>query len=124
MSRDRIIDLPKPIGPVGRLQTQYILEDYINGAGTVRWDKDRWYVTLLGKPSWPLKRVLPPRPEVQEERWIEVFPGLLAENSGPLIETLTVITRMQDTYTNDVATGIAMVLLRFFDGKAETGDWS
>ncbi len=115
MARDRIIKLPKPLTKVNRDQLQFILEDYLGEAGTIRWELDRWYLTLAGKPIHPYQRVTEnPQPQTHDERWIEVYVG----------GHISVITRAQDTYTNNVATGIAMVLLKFFNGKAEMGDWS
>lgn len=89
-------------------QIQFVLEDYFGSAAEVKWDKDRFYVTLPGKPSFPFRRIVPDMAraaETQDERWIEVW---MNEDS------LDVMTRMMDHYTNDLARGLTAVIANYW----------
>lgn len=89
------------------------LEDYIGEAGKVEWIDDRWYCTFPGKPSSPFRRMLPQTQIFlrNDERWFEVF-----INS----ESVDIITRSADEFTNVVAKGFAELLVRFWEARLES----
>lgn len=90
---------------------QKVLEDFLGEAGKVEWDKDRFYATLQGKPSWAFKRVFKRVSACRDdERWFEVWIG---------DDCLDIITRQQDHYTNALADGFAKLAANFWDGKVE-----
>lgn len=106
---------------------QLILEDFFRGVATeVRWDRDRWFVTLPGSPSWPLARM----PDVSENmrqakkedgveedgsprpRWMEVWRDT---KDG----TVNIMTRSQDEFMNALAEGLAKLIARYWQGELE-----
>lgn len=94
-------------------EVQHVLEDFFNGAAEVRRSTDRWICTLPGAPQSPLHRVdrllvEAPDAHADGERWIEVF---MHEDS------LDIITRMADEYTNALAEGLARIFARYWQGK-------
>lgn len=86
-------------------QIGYVLRDFFNGAATeIRWKKDRWFITLPGKPKKALGRVVDfDFPCRDDERWIEVWPD-------PKGKSLYLMTRMQDHYTNALVDGMAKLI--------------
>lgn len=88
-----------------------VLEDYFMGIATdVSFLDDRFYVSLPGKPTHPLGRILSSIPdEPQPTRWIEVC----------LKPDLDVITRQQDEITCAIAEGLARLLARWTGGTYE-----
>lgn len=99
-------------------QLKLVLTNYLDGAATeIEWDKDRFFVTLIGKRSFPFVGLGSSREENElalcaeiKERWIEVCPS----KGG-----LDVITRMADAFTNDVASGLAESIARYWGGRLE-----
>jgi hypothetical protein len=91
------------------------LECYLGGAGTVRWHEAtaRYYAALPGVPTHPFEwDPAACTPEAQSERWFEVWPD-------PRGRCLSVITRMQDEFTNNVAAGFAALCARRWRGRVE-----
>lgn len=95
-------------------EAESIIKNYLDEAATeIKWDKDRFFVTLVGKPSFPFKDIITSDPSVfSETRWLEVY---LAQDN------LDVITRMGDEYTNTVADGLANLFVRLYDAALEAG---
>lgn len=109
MACDRFIKFEKA---VPEDQLRMILEDY--AAGTVTKNGDRFFLTLVGKPSFPFKRIFPGQDRInQTERWIEIW---FDPDDN---KTIDVLTRMADEYTNNVAEGIARMLAGFFEGELD-----
>lgn len=116
MASDRFVNW-KPGKKPTRQEVQLVLEDFFVGAATeIRWDKDRFFVTLVGKHSNPLKRVsdsplvkMEPEPG-WEGRHLEVWLGS---------KSLDVLTRQQDEFTNRVADGLAALFARYWEGELE-----
>jgi hypothetical protein len=122
-----------------REQLELVLEDFIGGAGSVKWDTDRFFVMLKGKQSEAFRRCEraseTQRLYAQEvynemrERWIEVWmrdePMELEAKDGDPAHSdhgcVDVMTRSADDFTNGVAARLAEVLARFWDGKVEAG---
>jgi hypothetical protein len=101
-------------------QVQFALEDYVRDLATeVRWDQDRFLVTLPGMGSHPAARIadsetlrLAATEDRKNERWFEVCIG--ADN-------LDVITRRGDWITNAIATEFARICAQFWQGDLEMG---
>ncbi len=103
-------------------EIQTLLEDFIGGAGVVSLDKDRFFINLVGRKSYPLKRqagISISRQKLwvddeqdRKERWIEVF---IAKDS------IDIITREQDDLTNCLADGLRDICIRFFRAETEEG---
>lgn len=102
-----------------REEAEAVIQKFFDGAATeIRWEKDRFFVTLIGKWSHPLSgvlesedlRPLPPTDPGWEGRYLEVW---LSKGS------LDVITRQQDEFTNNCARGLAKVFARFWEGELE-----
>ena len=105
-----------------------VIRDFFSDVLTeIVWKKDRFFLTLVGKNSHPLRRVglghqglepkhLPPvwvlsEPEPGfEERHMEVW---LSE------DCLDVLTRRQDEFTHACQDGLAKVFARFWQGEIE-----
>lgn len=84
------------------------LDGYLFDFGAeVKWDKDRWFVTLPGKPE------IDPRigARLHDERWFEVWIGE---------DCVDVITRQTDELTNVIAEGFARRIARKLQGRK---DW-
>lgn len=97
-------------------QLQLLLEDFFNGAAELRWDQDRWFCALPGKPCEPFKRL---RDDVVTRdsqmgmditRWIEVW---LSD------ESVYVMTRHADRFTNALAEELANLLAWGWKGERE-----
>lgn len=111
MALDRIIRFDKPNHPPIRMELTTLLADYFQGIGTVKWDKDRFFVSLPGKPCHALGRLaVIPRMPPPEERWIEVWKNRTS---------VDVITRGADDITNALAEGLAEIIARFWQGERE-----
>jgi len=99
-----------------RDQIQLALEDYVRDLATeVKWDKDRFFVTLPGTCSHPLARLsdwsgVRAMAEEKRERWFEVY---VAKDS------IDVMTRQMDEVTNNIAEGFAKLCARWWEGKFE-----
>jgi hypothetical protein len=98
-----------------REEVASVIVDFCGGAATeVKWERDRFFVLLVGTTSAPLKRIPGVAPLVASddggERWLEVWFD---------DESLDVLTRHQDEFTHAVALGLAKVFARFWDGKLE-----
>lgn len=92
-----------------------VLEDYLGGLGHVKVHDGRVFATLVGKPSFPFKRIdgfenRRAAAEQRDERWFEV---VLDKKYAD------VITRQMDEVTGVIAKGFAELLARFWDGELE-----
>lgn len=105
MARDRIATFTKA---PSKADLQTLLEDYLRNLGaTIRWDRDRFFCTLPGKPCDGLARLssLGSRPGLPEERWIEVWKDHTS---------VDVMTRCADDITNAIADGLFEIIARFW----------
>ena len=99
-----------------RAQLRMVLEDYVRDLGTVKWDKDRFYVTIPGNTSWPFVRLLADTSkakasvETSRERWFEVYVDS---------KSIDIITRQMDALTNNIATGFATLAAQYWEGVLE-----
>lgn len=99
-----------------RKELTVVLEDYMRGLGKVRWDRDRFFVDIPGKVSWPFARILPDTNKAKAmaedpmERWFEVYVGK---------DNIDIITRQMDELTNNIATGFAKLCARYWEGELE-----
>ena len=98
------------------------LQDYLAEIATeIRWDRDRFFVTLVGRPSFPFARVGPSTPAMRQAeleravgadgtprpRWFEVVIDS---------ESIDVITRQADEITMNIARSFAALCARAWDG--------
>lgn len=83
-----------------------VLAAYLGAGGTVEWveGQGRFYANLAGPGSDPRQ----PKDLLRGTRWFEVF---IHEDS------VDVITRQADSFTNAVADGFANVCMRQWDGR-------
>jgi hypothetical protein len=96
-----------------------VIQDYFGEVATeIKWDRDRFFVTLIGKWSMPLKRVvdadirrrfeaMAPEPP-DDGRYLEVWLG---------DESMDVLTRRQDDFTHACQDGLAAVFARRWEGE-------
>lgn len=124
MSLDRFVRWQTELRPT-REELQLVLEDYLGGAGEARWDTDRFFVTLTGLRSEAYRRCAHVtevvrayaehtlrEPPANRIRWIELY---LHEDS------IDVITRCADDFTNAVAERLAEICAAYWDGKVDGG---
>jgi hypothetical protein len=105
MARDRVVCWKEK--PPTQEDLQALLEKFFSGLTmSVTWDRDRFFVVLLGAPSY-CSGV-----GAQKERWIEVWPS----KDGTCCY---VMTRMQDEATNVLADGLAGLIARRWEGRLE-----
>jgi len=103
-----------------REEVQLVIEDYLGEmASEIRWERDRFFVTLVGKHSHPLRRIEGASPILTREpdpgwegRYMEIWPD-------PDGNCLDVMTRQQDELTNRIADGLAQLFARFWEGKLD-----
>lgn len=92
--------------------TKEQLHDFIEGFfGSIvsfKYEQDRLFVSLPGKPIMPSCYGLDPE-SLPEERWIEIW-------TSPKDGTLDVITRQADHFTNILADGLTDRLAAWFHG--------
>lgn len=116
MACDRFVYWKKERRPK-REELRLMLEDFFAGLTTsIVWEKDRFFINILGAPSSPFKRfpgvpehVAKGDPDITE-RWIEVWPSN---------DCLDVMTRQMDEVTNVLAEGFAKLAARYWDGELE-----
>lgn len=117
MSLDRVIRWTgHKHKPPNRLELRRFLTDYVGAAGKCEWRKGVFFVTLIGKPSLPFKRLATftfPDAVLMygDERWIEVWPEK---------KFIYIVTRRQDEFTNAIAAGMTKAIARFWQGRIET----
>ena len=120
MACDRFVYFEKgkvpPLEDIGK-----VLEDYLGAVLSLnRCAGDRFMVHLQGIQSWPFRRVADPdsemakanREEAKHEhgRWIEVVFG---------DDNIDVLTRRQDELVNNIASGFAKLVARYWHGRLE-----
>lgn len=112
MALDRIIRWKKRPDDIQPGQSRFALFvcDYFGEQIACSWQTDRWFITLPGKPTWPFASLGINGPPLQSERWIEVWIGK---------DSVDVMTRMQDHFTNSVAEGLAAAIAQFWGGERE-----
>jgi hypothetical protein len=95
-----------------KFEVEKVIRQFFGEAATeVKWDGDRFMVTLVGKGSATLEGIegahclMPP-----DERWIEVIPSR---------GNLDVLTRTADEFTCSCAKGLAALFARFWGGELE-----
>lgn len=119
MSLDRFVYFRGKMPTKAELQT--VFEDFLGGAGSVGWDKDRFFIQLAGKKSFPFKRIMPKGARLDNAledererptRWIEVVPSK---------NNIDILTRTQDEFTNGVADTLRNLCLRYWRGETEEG---
>lgn len=123
MARDIFVRFNHDRKPT-RQEVQYLLEDYFKGIATnVRWDSDRFFVSLPGTQTNALGR-MPDAHHLYREpdgkRWIEVWladPDPAYKNQA----VVDVMTRQADEVTNAMAEGVVEILARFWKGEVESG---
>jgi hypothetical protein len=99
-----------------------VVRDFFGDVATgVHWDHDRFFITLVGKWSAPLARVVTedvrrmmlataPESEIDDGRYMEVYIHA---------DALDVITRHQDDFTHACQDGLAKVFARRWKGRIE-----
>jgi len=119
MARDIFIQFKKDRKPT-KVEVQHLLEDYFKDIATdVRWDGDRFFVSLPGTPTNALGRIKGAhtlgriKGEPDRTRWIEVV-----RNNATLWD---VLTRGMDEVTNAMAEGVVEILARFWKGEVDSG---
>lgn len=114
MSLDRFVRWGTARTPTSA-EIRMVCEDFVGAAGDVICSEEsgRLVIRLPGSCSNPFSRVLPGVRvfEDGERRWIEVF-----EHE----DSIDVITRMHDDFTNGLAQRLAEVFAREWDGTVET----
>lgn len=119
MAADRFINLPPLDSVTFPAALERVVRDFFGeGATNIRWDLERWFVTLPGKPSDALQAT-PYRHYVREgTRWIEVwYDGQELAAGEPF--SIDVMTRSQDQYTHALAEGLTQCLATAFQGVRE-----
>jgi hypothetical protein len=105
MALDRFIEWQeKPTVPTIRA----VLAEFLGSGFDLKWDGDRWFVSVPGEPSPTVNDYPTP---YRKDRFIEIFSG----------DHLDVITRQADPITNAIADGLAEYLC--FRLKGKRPDW-
>jgi hypothetical protein len=109
VSLDRFIRWPLGPAPT-REQILPLLEDYFGGAAAIRDGGDRYYIDLPGVGGSALRHAVPERASclMLEKRWIEVWRGS---------DSVDVITRGADEYTNGLAARLAETIAQAWGGE-------
>jgi hypothetical protein len=104
-----------------REDVEKVIQDFFGPVATeIKWDKDRFFITLMGKWSMPLMRVvdnstkrmltaMAPEPP-DDGRYMEVW---LSK------ESMDVLTRRQDDFVHACQDGLARVFARRWEGEVE-----
>lgn len=107
MPLDRFVyfdDRPAPLNEA--LKT--LLDRYLSGVGRVEWCVGRWFATLPGAPCDARGRLEPE--DMPRARWFEVYRH---------DDSVDVITRDGDQYTEAVAVGFARLVALEWAGRLE-----
>lgn len=116
MASDRFVNWKGGKKPT-REEVKWVVEDFLGEvAKEVTWSRDRFFVTLVGKHSDPLKRVVDsPLTRLEPE------PGWEGRHLEVVLSkcNLDVLTRRQDEFTMRVADGLAKVFARYWEGELE-----
>jgi len=108
MALDRVVnwDKEKPT----KAEAEAALTNFLGGVGILEWVQDRYYIHLPGTPT-PTLRGLGKCVEVgYHVRWIEVW----QDN-----DSLYVITRQADEFTNALAEKLAEIFANHWHGTRE-----
>jgi hypothetical protein len=102
-----------------REQVEMVIRDFFGDAATeIHWDANRFFVTLVGKWSRALARVV-------NEDAREMLAALAPESGGRYLEVfihedaVDIITRHQDDFTHACQAGLAAVFARRWKGRIE-----
>jgi hypothetical protein len=112
MASDRFVNWKKGKRP-SKFEVETVIRQFFDSVATeIKWDKDRFMVTLVGKGSHPLKGIIGVGSLLPEadERWIEVIVGK---------NNLDVLTRRADEFTCCCANGLAAVFVRFWQAELD-----
>lgn len=99
-----------------------LLENYLHGTGEITRDQETLFANLPGTPaptiqvpgqSYPEKTIPPAR----EKRWFEVFVQMNFKDWDENYHFVSVITRQQDEFVQNVASGFGRLLARRLEGK-------
>ena len=94
------------------MQVREVLEDYLGFGGWIYNNEDDWFtVQLPGLYSHPLRRQNTHISDAHGERFFEVC--CIHDDS------IDVITRLADEFTNNVADGFAKLIARWFEGNLD-----
>jgi len=83
------------------------LTEFLGTGFDLRWEEDRWFISIPGKPSPRVNDCLSP---FNEERFIEVFPS----------KVLDIMTRRGEPLVNAIADGLARFLCLRLKGTENT----
>lgn len=119
MALDRFVYFRRAKKPTKK-ELRLVLDDFFGGATTeIKWDRDRFFVTLVGRHTNALRRMEDVPDFVRREpdpgfegRHLEVWIGS---------DCIDVMTRQADEFTNALAEGFAKLVARFWHGDLEQG---
>jgi hypothetical protein len=105
-----------------REEAEHVIRDFFSDVLTeCLWEKDRFFLTLVGKWSHPLVHVA--TPSVQKRLLVqsEQEPGWEGRHMEVWLgkESLDVMTRRQDEFTHACQAGLAAVFARYWEGEVE-----
>lgn len=112
MACDRFIGWQSDNQP-SRDDVESVLRHFFSGAAVITWNNDRFFVWLPGHNTNPFQGLQPSLADPDNEprtRWIEVWLG---------DDSLDVLTREHDEYTNSLAEGLAAAFARYWNGERE-----
>lgn len=88
------------------------------GATKIEWKGDRFFITLPGRNTFPFNGLSNSRETAETERFAQPFDNRKIE-VWVTPDTLDVLTRQQDEYTNCIATGLAQMFARYWSGTLQ-----
>lgn len=92
-------------------EVRAVLTNFLGGVGSIRWNKDRFFITLPGEQRAALKGfVRNAGATLNDARWIEVWFDS---------QSLDIMTRQADEFTSALASELAKIFARFWEGKLD-----
>ena len=111
MANDHFVNWKDGKKPTKKAVERVIRQFFDSVATKIEWKTDRFFVDLIGKYSPPLEGLPGYFPAAKGEgRYIEVW-------LGP--DSLDVMTRQADDFTNVCAMGLAQIFSRFWEGELD-----